>query len=320
MEAIAQTTAILEGSELDSPGRRFDWHDIEPILKWTAVAYALGFLTVMVHTYRLGVPVLQVMDPLNVWIGAPLAVVFYFLDRFAMALKRAVRDMALHVKTTLLEITKIGNPSPDELCNMYGQVVDAVAEAVSVAIVPFLPLRTLQQWLQKTMARVMWWRIRKFDPAMIQAAEQKIPQEQRRDLILYMRRGLVVLRGLAGVYLALNSIFIILLIPVICWTYITAAYPLIPQTLGGGRPTPVALIISEEKIPKTPDFKGWLAGTGESQPSGAPRTIGNPAGGTKVIAVTLYLRTEHEIYVRKESGPLVAFSEHTIDGMVFDTK
>lgn len=60
---------------------KLNWHDIEPILKWAAVAYGFGFLTVMWHTHRLGVPVLQLIEPVNVWIGAPLAIVVFFLEK-----------------------------------------------------------------------------------------------------------------------------------------------------------------------------------------------------------------------------------------------
>jgi hypothetical protein len=45
------------------------WPDIEPFLKWAAVAYALGFGTIMYHTWSLGIPVVQLIDPINIWVG-----------------------------------------------------------------------------------------------------------------------------------------------------------------------------------------------------------------------------------------------------------
>ncbi|HYK61081.1 MAG TPA: hypothetical protein VEV85_16735 [Bryobacteraceae bacterium] len=50
------------------------------------MAYGFGFLTVMVHTYPLGVPALQLIEPVNVWIGAPLAGVVFFLDKLYLTL------------------------------------------------------------------------------------------------------------------------------------------------------------------------------------------------------------------------------------------
>jgi len=70
------THAEVVGADQKAKGGanpKANWRDIEWILKWAADAYGFGFLTVMWYTHhRLGVPVLQLIEPVNVWIGAPL--------------------------------------------------------------------------------------------------------------------------------------------------------------------------------------------------------------------------------------------------------
>ena len=73
VQAIVPTQPVgaihVAGPE-ETYGTGAKWHNIEPALKWVAVAYAFGFVTVMLYTYRLGIPVLQLIEPVNVWIGA----------------------------------------------------------------------------------------------------------------------------------------------------------------------------------------------------------------------------------------------------------
>jgi hypothetical protein len=45
-----------------------------------------------VHTSRLGVPVVQLIEPIYIWIGAPLARVLFFLGHLIKAFKRC-RDL-----------------------------------------------------------------------------------------------------------------------------------------------------------------------------------------------------------------------------------
>ncbi len=49
----------------------FDWLNIEALLKWGAVAYGLGFLTISVHTARLGIPLFQALEPRDILVGVP---------------------------------------------------------------------------------------------------------------------------------------------------------------------------------------------------------------------------------------------------------
>jgi len=42
--------------------------------------------------------------------------------------------------------------------------------------------------------------------------------------------------------------------------------------------------------------------------------------GSILVPVTLYFRTENELYIRMGSGPIIAVSDHAIEGIVFPQK
>jgi hypothetical protein len=48
------------------PESKLAW---DQYLKFAAIPYAFGFFTVMLHTARYGFPVVQILQPLNFWIG-----------------------------------------------------------------------------------------------------------------------------------------------------------------------------------------------------------------------------------------------------------
>ena len=55
---------------------------LQSILAWVSVAYALGFITVMVHTAQLGIPIIQLLEPVYILVGVPLAIVAFLIDDF----------------------------------------------------------------------------------------------------------------------------------------------------------------------------------------------------------------------------------------------
>src|SRR5688500_14041353 len=63
----------------------------EGIVAFVGIAYACGFFTVMVHTYSLGAPVLELGQPIYVWVGLPLAIAFVASKSFIRFLMEAHR-------------------------------------------------------------------------------------------------------------------------------------------------------------------------------------------------------------------------------------
>lgn len=305
------TIQVVPPQQTASTGAK--WHNIEPALKWVAVAYAFGFVTVMLYTYRLGIPVLQVIEPVNVWIGAPLAIVAFFLDKVFLygkrrtaellgALKeaRALRDQVIagvakfEVLLTVLRALLVTFFTSEATPFLMGVVIDVV-ERVS---------RT------------------KPDDSLKGVASGKPASEgAKKRFLLWTGRILGWVYSATAVLRFVSFVGVLLFIPLACLIYIIAIFPLVPQSLGGGAPIAVDLLVSPEALPKTGVFGDW-------QPSEVPSTLQTGAGQLNdlkpsiVIPVTLYFRTEHDVYVRKGSGstisgPIISLSDHVVEGIVF---
>jgi hypothetical protein len=67
---------------------------IEKLVAWASVAYAAGFVTIVIHTARLNIPVLELLEPIYVWVGAPLALVAFFFHSIVQWLRRKGREVA----------------------------------------------------------------------------------------------------------------------------------------------------------------------------------------------------------------------------------
>src|SRR5690348_5024240 len=52
---------------------------LEALQKWLSIAYGLGFLTVMLNTVSLGIPALELAEPVQIWVGIPLDFVFWLV-------------------------------------------------------------------------------------------------------------------------------------------------------------------------------------------------------------------------------------------------
>src|SRR4051812_34913304 len=67
---------------------------IETLLKWGSIAYGLGFLTVLFNTVKLGIPTLELIEPVQVWVGIPLAIVFWLVIAAYKYFKRHAGDLS----------------------------------------------------------------------------------------------------------------------------------------------------------------------------------------------------------------------------------
>jgi hypothetical protein len=286
------------------------WPDIEPFLKWAAVAYALGFGTIMYHTWSLGIPVIQLIDPINIWVGLPLAGVAFFLDKLYTMLKKATIHFSDRAKA-LREERKYFEGSNVDLLHLVQKTVDAVSSGMSVVLPVLGPLAPLVKVLYSAAAN--YWL------AQIPIATFKstaVSEEQRKALLKWTSRVLFWDQIFGEALRLANFVLMIcIVVPAACLIYIAAVYPGAPQTVGGGRPLPVELILSEETLPKTPIFARWLPNAEVAvQGYPTPKIEGKK---NLVVPVTLYFRTDHEIYVRKDRGPIVSLSDHAVEGIVF---
>lgn len=296
------------GSQSESAEAK--WPDIEPFLKWAAVAYALGFGTIMYHTWSLGIPVVQLIDPINIWVGLPLAGIAFFLDKLYTTLKKATIHFSDRAKA-LREERKRFEGSNVDLLHLVQKTVDIVSSGVSVLLTPLGPLAPLVKLIYSAAAK--YW-LDQIPVATLKSAQ--VSEKERKALLTWMSRVLFWNQMFGETLRLANFVLVICIaVPAACLLYIGAVYPWAPQTVGGGRPVPVELILSEETLPKTPIFAGWLpAAEGTAQGSLMLKTEGKTSF---VVPVTLYFRTDHEIYVRRGGGPIVSLSDHAVEGVVF---
>jgi hypothetical protein len=316
------STAMSEpsGSRQDRNGFN-NWRDIEPVLKWVAVAYALGFLTVMLYTYNLGVPVLQLIEPVNVWIGAPLAIIAYFLDKlfkfvksgrdqFRERIKRARRDEGQFV-------------SREDLTALLEQSVRLLASGLAFTFSPSFGLfdklaNILTNLLIDRYLKIPLYPFdRKSEAAPTGAVEPTEAAEPSVQSLQHWIGKVLYLAELCSAAVRLANILVIAVaIPFFCFIYVWYVYPHVPQTLGGGKPTAVQLVMLREDIPQTHAFAGWVPEKIE-QTKVISAGAENDSKEAVIVPVTLYFHTEHELYVRNGSGPIAALSEHAVLGIVY---
>src|SRR5687768_7852624 len=70
---------------------------VERALAYAALSYGFGFVVVMLHTARLGFPVIGLLEPIYVLIGLPLAAVAFFGNQ----LNTFIRQRAAEARDSL---------------------------------------------------------------------------------------------------------------------------------------------------------------------------------------------------------------------------
>ena len=287
------------------------WRNIEPVLKWAGVAYMFGFLIVMLHTYRLGIPTMQLIEPINIWIGAPLAIVGFFLDKLYASAKRAAGSLSQSLKEAA-GIRQRFTKDSNDLRTLFDQILDFWFGSMALFASPFGLVGPTKKF---------YWRLFRIWIALIRKVRGVDPlaflaegggEQDRERLLNSVEPTLKWTLRIGAFARFLNAGIYILYVFLACWLYVEV-YPSIPQTLGGGRPLAVELLVSQDALPPGKEFEDWRRadGRGEESPS-QPEAKESIA-----VPVTLYFRSEHELIVRKGTGPIVSLSDHAIEGIVF---
>jgi hypothetical protein len=87
-----------------------DW--VKSVLAWGSLSYACGFVTVTAHTWRLGLPVIQLIEPIYVWIGLPVAVVAFFSKKLYLYFRVRGSSVAEQLRTSSQLLAGRQNPAP----------------------------------------------------------------------------------------------------------------------------------------------------------------------------------------------------------------
>jgi hypothetical protein len=309
-ESVSDLETPLAEKRVDKPSgdkdysdSRLNWHNVELILKWTAVAYGFGFLTVMWHTHRLGVPVLQLIEPVNVWIGAPLAIVVFFIEKLVKAANKIREDFVTGLKEVRGRAKAVTESK--DLQMLAERTVDLMATS-SILAIPLFGKLSFVKGLLKKLFTVIYRLSGLFDP--------QVSDRQRERTLAHLSRTLAWSQFVAVTGNFIDSVVTLCVVPLACFVYVVAIYPLIPQTLGGGKPVDVQVVVSEESIPEAKEFEGWVSS------SRSATTSSLTTKRSLIVPVTLYFRTDHDLYIRKGDGPIISLSEHAVEGIIFNSK
>jgi hypothetical protein len=288
--------------------------DIEPLLKWGAVAYSAGFLTVMLHTHRLGLPVMQLIEPIYVWIGAPFAITLYFLEPLIAAYKRRrqlLRDEMDKINQDLTELAAI--EAPKEAAEAAVKALAEMIVLLTRSIVDLVPAGA--SFLEVTREFVLP-RLQKFLDKNLETGNA---EQLRSILIRFTARLTFVTRSLTafanfGSRLQPLALLVLALVLYTLWVY-----PAIPQSLGGGKPSQARLIIEVKRVPPD-DFnlKGLFPrGEPERTAADSPKTTPEKPESQITCTVALLYETEHAYYIRRGRGPIVVIDHDAVNGIIF---
>lgn len=195
---------------------------VDSIAAWASVAYGCGFLVVLLHTGRLGLPVIELLEPIYVWIGLPFAALAFFGRRLLSWLKA-------HSTWHRDQLISALNDENEE----HDPIADFVAEA-GRAWLWFLPRRWASRRLRYMIDRLLH----------AVGRESRIAKGVLHTMRWQVRslRAASSLQALTGVALIVGmTVFAI-------YHYVLRVYPSISQSYGGGAPLPVRLLLDSSMV------------------------------------------------------------------------
>ncbi len=142
---------------------------IEYFLAWGSVAYIAGFITVTVHTAQLGIPVIEILRPVYIWVGLPLAIVIFFIRWLWNMVRARINRIrgefgAIREETNELLVSRsITNKSVVELADVY---IESYSVMLAFLPLPFLfspIIKALQNRLRRLIERALVRSLRKAD-------------------------------------------------------------------------------------------------------------------------------------------------------------
>lgn len=215
---------------------------IENFLKWFSIAYGLGFITVMFHTVPFGIPILELAEPVQIWVGLPLAAVFWAVLEGYKFLTRKRRDLKANLVSFQADYDRF------EQLAQSGDIagaMNAFGEAFASAFIHNVTLLS-PSWMSNRLAKAMG---SLFAKGLLRTYNAK-PKDTVVSELKAARRLIVGMTTLLHVTGFLNrTINIFLPLVGLALIYIFLLYPRIPQSWGGGEPVTVTMLLSEEKIP-----------------------------------------------------------------------
>lgn len=277
---------------------------IESILQFGAISYVFGFSTVYFHTIRIGIPIIETLKPINVIVGIPLAIVFFFLiwfQKYLIDKYRITKDKLNKTREEIIEIQKESGQRTDE--EVISKMLDTYLLLLNV-----LPFSRISSWIFSKMKNKLYDYfvfIKK-----IVTRKKDFPQEQKNKTFIYCSMLIQWIRGYILIDGFFNNIIIAILILIACWFYIFRLYPEIPQQIGGGEPSQVILILDTSFIDANmKEVKSLF-------PTYYPNSKPDLSLETKKI--DLLYTTSDMYFVRTPNGTPLSINKDFIEGIIWN--
>jgi hypothetical protein len=287
---------------------------IETLLKWGSIAYGLGFLTVLFNTVKLGIPTLELIEPVQVWVGIPLAIVFWLVIAAYKYFKRHAGDLS-HDLALMRDRYRL----LQELAER-GDTKEAVArllefllkDTVGTLLLPFVRtawVMTLESSLLRSLfLETAEWILPSEDGSV---SSQKRSEERLRKMLTHSAKFLSLLQKVRIVFEFFSNVITVpLILCLVTYMYIFVWYPEVPQTWGGGAPIRVTMVLGEEAIPAgDPEISAILLQSPNHE--GLQKS-------TRTKQLDLLFAAQDAYYVRLDSGKVARFSAHAVSAMIFE--
>lgn len=247
---------------------------IKELAGWAALAYGLGFLCILVHTARYGIQVIEVIKPLNLWVGFLPALIFFFA---MLAWEKKLRDLTQKAQAGRSDLVNRAAPPVASILSYLAAVLVRMLQRLRLKIQYQIEQGGAEKWA-KILLNLFVVSIALI--ASFSAGSQKALPSGVLRRVGYL--ALVVVGALAVLILfvyvtdwlgrvfekygKLRFAFLFLLALGFIIYYIGFVYPYIPQEIGGGSPAKVQLVVEAEAFQDSPlEREGLIVRQGQAK-------------------------------------------------------
>jgi hypothetical protein len=251
---------------------------VEQVVMWASISYAAGFFIILLHTSRLGLPVLDLVQAVYVWIGLPLALFAYSANRLWRIFRRWIAARTADERSFLRDSLVQDDKNVAPILNL----VETIAPYV---VSDFLALRLLKWVLAYARTKLA------SKPSYGKAAI---------NLVIRITVGIRALTTL------MISIVVPAIVALILIAYVWIVYPWLPQSWGGGAPARVHVVLDVAKI--SPDFSR-VAGLGASWNKDGPPILSSE--------LKLLYKTADGFWLSTEGGAPFLLDKSMVLGLMY---
>ncbi len=267
------TSAPAEAAAANQPPRLFE-DRIKELAGWAGMAYGLGFLCILVQTARYGIQVIEVIKPLNFWVGfVPTLTIFFTV----MAWEKKLRDLTLKAQDRKSDLVNRATPPVASVLRFLATGILRGLQRLRLKIRYQFEQGGLEKWAGFLLNFfVVAASLFASYSGQIVAFKKRLPPGILRTL------GILAL-GVLFLYITdwlgrlfknhanLRFAFLFSLALGFIVYYIGFVYPYIPQEIGGGWPAKVQLVVEAEAFQDSPlERDGLLTRQGQAKTALTP--------------------------------------------------